>query len=219
MNTLPANLAARLRQLAQSSAQALPALEAVTPDPPQLAPGQRLQVQIIDHLADGSYRARSALGNLRLQLPQEVESGATLDLEVTETRVPVVVARVVGRAANEPQAPLRSDALTRFTPAGRVIAGLLAEPEPAPRPLAGSQPLAAAPADTARMAAALRGAVESSGLFYESHQALWVAGKFPLERLRQEPQARFSSPAARPGQSAAASSVASPAEPATASGA
>jgi hypothetical protein len=45
------------------------------------------------------------------------------------------------------------------------------------------------PADTVRLAAALKAAVSRSGLFYESHQAQWVAGELPLSELTQEPQA------------------------------
>ncbi|MBL8473076.1 MAG: flagellar hook-length control protein FliK [Rhodocyclaceae bacterium] len=196
MNTLPPNLGARLRQIAQSTTQPLPALDAITPDPPELAPGQRLAVQIIDQLADGSYRARSALGNLRLELQQHAEAGAALDLEVTETRIPVVVARIVRSLPDGAAAPAASGARTEFTPTGRMIASLLADPEPAPQPLTVARALGADAPDTAGLASALRGAVESSGLFYEAHQALWVAGKFPLERLRQEPQARYAAPAA-----------------------
>lgn len=48
---------------------------------------------------------------------------------------------------------------------------------------------AASPADTVRFAAALKVAVSRSGLFYESHQAQWVAGERPLSELTQEPQA------------------------------
>jgi len=35
-------------------------------------------------------------------------------------------------------------------------------------------------------------AVERSGLFYEAHQARWLRGDYPVERLREEPQAAIS---------------------------
>jgi hypothetical protein len=51
---------------------------------------------------------------------------------------------------------------------------------------------AASPADAVRLAAALKAALSRSGLFYESHQAQWVAGERPLSELMQEPQAGLS---------------------------
>ena len=42
----------------------------------------------------------------------------------------------------------------------------------------------------AQLAPALKQAIVESGLFYESHQAQWIAGRYPLDALRQEPQAR-----------------------------
>lgn len=49
-------------------------------------------------------------------------------------------------------------------------------------------PAASSPA--APLAAALRTAILESGLFYESHQALWISGRHSLDALKREPQAR-----------------------------
>lgn len=46
-------------------------------------------------------------------------------------------------------------------------------------------------ADTAELPAAIREAVQQSGLFYESHLEDWVAGRRSLEDVLNEPQARF----------------------------
>jgi hypothetical protein len=46
-----------------------------------------------------------------------------------------------------------------------------------------------APAETVAFAESLKTALTRSGLFYESHQAQWVAGERPLGDLMQEPQA------------------------------
>lgn len=91
--------------------------------------------------------------------------------------------------------------------------------QPAP-PLQGAQPLlAAAPlpgsndtagmtgttgatgaqaahSGTAIIAQALQGALETSGLFYESHLADWVGGQRSLDAIRSEPQAQLHSLAA-----------------------
>ena len=52
------------------------------------------------------------------------------------------------------------------------------------------------PTDAAGLAQALKRSVSDSGLFYESHQADWVAGQRSLAALRQEPQGQLPSPAA-----------------------
>jgi hypothetical protein len=53
------------------------------------------------------------------------------------------------------------------------------------------------PRDTAALAHVLKLAISESGLFYESHQAQWVAGQRPLEDLMREPQAPLK-PASEP---------------------
>lgn len=49
------------------------------------------------------------------------------------------------------------------------------------------------PENTLKMPVFLRNALTQSGLFYESHQAQWVAGRMALEQLLKEPQARLNS--------------------------
>jgi hypothetical protein len=48
------------------------------------------------------------------------------------------------------------------------------------------------PKNAADLVPVLKQAITQSGMFYEAHQARWVAGQLPTEALRQEPQARFS---------------------------
>ena len=58
--------------------------------------------------------------------------------------------------------------------------------------LNGSAPLVEAmPKTAADLAPVLKQAVTQSGLFYEAHQARWVAGDLPTEALRQEPQGKY----------------------------
>jgi hypothetical protein len=47
------------------------------------------------------------------------------------------------------------------------------------------------PKTAADLAPVLKQAVTQSGLFYEAHQARWVAGDLPTEALRQEPQGKY----------------------------
>ncbi len=77
------------------------------------------------------------------------------------------------------------------------------------------QPLVAAPAGSrtelvGQLAGVLAATFAGSGLFYESHQAQWVAGERSLDALRQEPQGRLPPlPAAEtsPGRAAAQASA------------
>ncbi|MDR2030774.1 MAG: flagellar hook-length control protein FliK [Azoarcus sp.] len=62
-------------------------------------------------------------------------------------------------------------------------------------------------AASTQLAPLLRQALVQSGLFYEAHQAQWLAGKIDLAALLREPQARQ----ALPGQAAAGGAGASPA--------
>ena len=77
-------------------------------------------------------------------------------------------------------------------------------------PLANTGPLLAGPPlNSQQLPAQLQQAMSHSGLFYESHQAQWVAGRRSLEKLLQEPQSRLSSTA-----STAATSSTTPNTPA-----
>ncbi|MBL8490217.1 MAG: flagellar hook-length control protein FliK, partial [Rhodocyclaceae bacterium] len=99
-------------------------------------------------------------------------------------------ARGGGAAAPYPHATLSA--------AGRLIAQLLpaeGEAPPAAGLNRGQALLPQAPATGAaatQLAAALAGAVERSGLFYEAHQARWLAGALATTRLLDEPQGRHS---------------------------
>lgn len=84
--------------------------------------------------------------------------------------------------------------------AARAIADILARFPAPPSAVRPAAPLVAAgtPADAPAVAARLRTAIESSGLFYESHLARWQRGDFPLRQLAREPQMSRSPPRAPP---------------------
>jgi len=126
--------------------------------------------------------------SFRLALPAGIRQGDTLELRVVPDGSRLVI------AAGSTQNPTR----TAVSDAGRFIGALLREspglPPRQPEPIVRNPP--AGPSD---LTAPLARAVERSGLFYESHQARWVGGDYPLEHLREEPQAawtRASGPAA-----------------------
>lgn len=89
---------------------------------------------------------------------------------------------------------------------GRFLGALAqdAAKSPVAAPSASAAPvLSGPPADSRRLPALLRQALSQSGLFYESHQALWLAGKRTLEQLRLEPQAALPAAAGAAGNSEA----------------
>ena len=159
-------------------------------DLPDLNRGQRFTAQIQEVLPDNSYRALVAGKSLTLSLAESVKTGDMLELVVVDKTPRTIVARTAepAAAAGEPQ-PYQYSQLSR---AAQLIASLLTpEGESAPpAALNKGRPLLDAPPQTAaQLAPALSDSVAKSGVFYEAHQAQWVAGKFPLAELLKEPQA------------------------------
>lgn len=194
---IPSDLAARLRLLTESLVNPLAPVRSIPAELPELPIGQRFTARIESALPDGTFRALVAGRSLTLALPQQARTGETLELVVAD-RTPQLV---VARQAEESPSPQSPPTLSR---AGQLISTLLAGEEAAPQPprLSGSAPLQPAPPlQAARLAPALQQAVVESGLFYESHQAQWIAGRYPVEALLREPQARHARPP-RPAQEA-----------------
>ncbi|MFN7087957.1 MAG: flagellar hook-length control protein FliK [Burkholderiales bacterium] len=170
-------------------------------DLPELRPGQTFQARILEPLPDNTYRALVAGKQLTLQLPEGAKPGDQLELVVVDRSMRTIIAQRIaaGNAAAEAASPYP---FTRLSPTARLIGALLpAEGEAVPSvPLNRGQPLITAPQQgrfsATQLAETLARTVTQSGLFYEAHQAEWVKGRLPLEQLLQEPQGRFSSPAA-----------------------
>ncbi|GAB4174365.1 MAG: hypothetical protein Fur0039_16290 [Rhodocyclaceae bacterium] len=176
------DLASRLRLLSESSVQPLAALRGIGSGLPEFVPGERFVAHIEAALADGNFRALVANRSVTLSLPHAANPGDTLELVVVEARPQAIVARLAdAQAAAAPEATLSR--------AARLIADLASAPQPRPALLAGGAPvLPAPPAAAAAAAPLLRRAIGESGLFYESHQAEWLAGRRMQESLLREPQ-------------------------------
>lgn len=206
---IPNDLAARLRLLAEAAVNPVSPTRQVTDELPDLVAGQRFTARIDSVRQDGTFRALVAGRGLTLALPDTAAPGDVLDLVVTARTPRLIVAM---------EAPVAQERLPRATLSGaaQIIGRLLAGGENAVRPasLAGASPmlsatqLAAAPLATSRadavrtatpaqaplaalLAPALRQAIVESGLFYEAHQAKWMAGRYPADALAREPQARL----------------------------
>ena len=142
-------------------------------------------------------------------LPSNTAPADTLELAlvVREPRL-TIAPRDMPLAAQAQPPPAPAPVLSA---AGRLVAATMLQAGELALPVAASATaplLGTPPADGARLALALAQTLAASGLFYESHQAEWVAGKRDLAQIRQEPQARLTLIAPRPEARAAAAEAA-----------
>lgn len=157
--------------------------------PPELKPGAVFTALIQEAFPDNTYRARVGDRTVTVKLDVPAREGEHLELTLIDRSSRLLEAQVTGRPGSAGTA--EPYPFTRLSPAARFIGQLLIGEgqTPKPAPLNGGQPiLAAPPRDGAELAPRLAQAVSQSGLFYEAHQAQWVAGKLPTEVLLKEPQ-------------------------------
>ncbi len=212
---IPANVITPPRLDTDASVQPVPATRAVVDVLGELVPGQRLMAHIQGQMANGAYRALVGQRDVTLALPFAAASGDSLELEVVESNGKTALA-FVARESARGDGGQNASAATNLSRTGAFIAELLSRPnnsgagtagsEGRALPLNGNQPLAAAPPQSgADLVPLLKQAVTQSGMFYEAHQAQWIAGKVNEAALRAEPQGQLSlPPQASPSSSQAA---------------
>jgi len=209
MALIPPDAGIRLRMQTEASLlQPVAPVREIPSDLPELQVGQAFLARIQEGLPENTYKALVAGKMLTLQLPEGAKPGDTLELVLIDRTPKVLIARRLETPAEAGAAePYPYASLSR---AGQMISRLLL-PEgeaPQPAPLTRGQPLLPQPpAQGADLAPVLAKAVGQSGLFYEAHQAQWVAGRRPLESLQAEPQGRLPAPAAVAGSAATAASA------------
>jgi hypothetical protein len=204
---IPTDLAARLRTLTESLVNPVSPVHEIPADLPELPIGQRFTARVENTLPDGTFRALVAGRSLTLALPQPAKPGDILELVVTARTPRLIVAEGAGETPANRMASPTSPTPT-LSRAGQLIGALLAGNERGAQPaiVTRSAPLLPAPfPQSARLAPALQQAIVESGLFYEAHQAQWIAGRYPAEALSREPQARL---AGKPQAPAAATAPA-----------
>jgi hypothetical protein len=174
---------AALGEPSQESLRRLTALET----------GKAFQAQVLSRLGNGDFVVGIADTAARMALPEGARVGDQLSLTLIarEPRPLFTLARPATDAA-------------AFSPAARLIAGLLQGGPGAQPALPGLAPLApsADALQPAPLAAALKDSLDFSGLFYESHVAEWASGARPMAQLLREPQmqaARVQAPDAASG--------------------
>ena len=151
---------------------------------PPFEPGAMLAARVQGVLADGNLQVDVDGVALRMELPGSVRTGDKLGLTYITNQPRLAFALNSVESIGQPTPALSA--------LGRQIAALVAQTDvlnlstlvSVQAPL-----LAAGQADATPLLAALRQSIDQSGLFYEAHQAQWVAGTRGLDQLRLEPQA------------------------------
>lgn len=147
-------------------------------------PGQKFQATVQAQLAPGIFKVQVADQVLQLQLPSSIRSGDTITLQVVS-----LLPRLTFNMAASANPLSTSDQLSSTA---RLLSSLTRQPlEKAFVRPTNSAPLWTGDTqfpDTLVLADKLHVALSQSGLFYESHQAQWLAGTRNTVQLLQEPQ-------------------------------
>lgn len=158
-----------------------------------LEPGQHLRARVQAGFSNGEFAVALDVTDmpenqlLHMKLPSGTRPGDALNLIFVSRHPRPAFMLMAGTSSPAVSIPLSE--------AGRFISGLLGRSASPGRPaaLSGALPLLAAPpVDGVQLARGLAGALVFSGLFYESHQAQWIAGARSLAELLLEPQAPLS---------------------------
>ena len=199
MALIPPDAGVRLRMQAEANLlQPVAPVREVPADLPELQLGQAFAARIVESLPDNLYKALVAGRLITLQLPDGAKPGDALELVVVDRTARSVVAQRVAEGAPTTPLAVRASPDMLISAAGRMIGQLLPAEGQSPRPvmLNSGQPLLPEPPLQGReLAPVLAKAVTESGLFYEAHQAQWVAGQRSLDSLLAEPQARLTAAA------------------------
>lgn len=152
----------------------------------ELMPGARVRARVDAQLVGGGFRVFIAGTPMQMQLPSGIHPGAVLELIFIggQPRPTFVLLN-----------PVAAGSGAVLSPTARLIGALAQESKAGTLtipPYQAAPVLDGAPADSGEFSARLRQAFAHSGLFYESHQAQWLAGRRTREELLEEPQGRLS---------------------------
>ena len=200
---IPADVINRSQTSADVSLRPVAPTQEITDKIPGLAVGQRIMAEVQALLPNGTYRALVNQRNITLALPFSAKSGDALELQVTQSdgklALAVIAHQPAGKAAGE-------SAPSNLSLIGQLIGKLFSatkgsDAEAKAFMLNGNRPIVETPPRNAQdILPQLKEAIVRSGMFYESHQAEWVAGRFTKAALLQEPQGALSTLAQRAAQ-------------------
>jgi hypothetical protein len=196
----------QLQLLIKTSAPPLIEVAQTPLEEAQWVPGQRLTATVLASLPNGRFQVQVGDTALDMNLPRNTQSGDQVELTFVsnQPRLTFALTRDLPPAAGNNLAPEAKPQVT-LSDSVRYLGALLQkisdQAEAHSTPLNKAAPLlSAAPSDIKEFAASLRNTLSQSGLFYESHQAQWVAGERPLSDLLREPQGKL--PALNPAAGA-----------------
>lgn len=198
---IPADVASRMQVSADASLRPVAPAQEITDKLSNLVAGQKVMAEIQSLLPNGTYRAMINQRNITLALPFSAKAGDSLELLVTESDGKLALA-VLSKPDGSAGAVSRDSASATLSRTGQLISNLFSDARearggPVSLPLNGNQPVASAPPGSAQdILPLLKQAITQSGMFYESHQAEWIEGRFSKSALLQEPQGKLSSPSA-----------------------
>lgn len=184
---IQSDILSRLRVMAEQFR--LPVASASDPEREvtPVAPVGRVMAEVEAQLPDGRFRVFAAGQRFEMELPPNTRPGERIELTLP------TIAKGQPTLGPAPQ-PGSGSVEASLSEVGRFVARL-ADQNPergAPASLTATEPLLPdAPIDPKIAAATLRELVALSGLFYESHQAQWVAGARDTAQLRREPQGKL----------------------------
>jgi len=193
---IPPDVASRLQANTEVTLRPVAPAQEITDKLSDFTAGQRLMAQVQALLPNGTYRAMINQRSITLALPFSARSGDALELEVTESDGKLALAVLAHRGG----AGGKESVSATLSRTGQLISQLFSgakgsENEGKALALNGNRPLAGAPPGNAQdLLPLLKAAIARSGMFYESHQAEWVEGRFAKAELLQEPQGKLSAP-------------------------
>ena len=197
---IPSDVASRLQVTADAALRPVANIQEITDKLAGLAPGQRLMADIQALMPNGTYRALINQRDVVLALPFSAKAGDSLELEVVSSDGKLTLALRSPLPGEGGKAHAES-VPTTLSRTGQLIGSLFGNsgdtksgPTLTPTALNGNQPIARSPPISAQdILPFLKQAITQSGLFYESHQAEWINGRFDKNALLQEPQGKLPS--------------------------
>jgi len=158
----------------------------------EFLPGQKYQALVDARLSNGNARVLIANQWFQMQLPENFQPGAKIELSVT-SRLPELQFQIINGTQEQ-----ASDQLATISSTGKLISTLLQDAHKQSTPT--SQNTQTSPSissgssiNSTELTSLLQKAISQSGLFYESHQAQWINGEKTLQSLHQEPQNKMNS--------------------------
>ncbi len=181
----PTNITNKLQALAKSATQtASPLIIEENGSVAKLEPGQQIQATINEQVSPGLFKVQVAGQLLQMQLPGQLKAGNVVTLKVESATPRLTFSFFATSTPISTQEQISSTSRLLANLANLPLTRTIIE---STQGRAVWQPTGTSP-DSRQLAVALKDALGNSGLFYESHQAQWVAGERSTAQLLIEPQ-------------------------------